>query len=105
MDGKIYYDGSPETLHARNIERNPNICVNLESGTEVIMLEGTSRAADRPSPELAKRLSIEYKRKYKELGYAPEPDSWDGGGLFIFTPRQCIAWTKFNENPTKFLFE
>ena len=105
VDGKIYYDGSPETRHARNIETNPNICVNLESGSEVIMLEGTSRAADKPSPELAKRLSTEYKRKYKELEYAPEPDSWDGGGLFVFIPRHCIAWTKFNENPTKFVFE
>jgi hypothetical protein len=105
MDGKIYYDGSPETRHVRNIEANPNICVNLESGTEVIMLEGVSGAAGKPSAELATRLSAEYKRKYKELGYAPEPDSWDGGGLFVFTPRQCIAWTKFNENPTKFMFE
>jgi hypothetical protein len=105
VDGKIFYDGSPETRHARNIELNPNICVNLESGMEVIMLEGTSRAAGKPSAELAKKLSKEYKRKYKEYGYAPGPNSWNGGGLFVFSPRQCIAWTKFTEDPTKFLFE
>ena len=105
LDGKVYYDGSPETRHSRNIEWNPNISVHLESGTEAIMLEGTSRTADRPSPELGKRLSQEYKKKYREFGYAPAPNSWDEGGLFVFTPRQCIAWTKFNENPTKFIFE
>ena len=44
-------------------------------------------------------------KKYKEMGYAPKPNSWDHGGLFVFTPRQCIAWTQFNENPTKFIFE
>jgi hypothetical protein len=105
IDGKIYYDGSPETRHNRNIEINPYISVHLESGTEAIMLEGTSAPAGKPSPELGKRLSQEYKKKYKELGYAPEPDSWEEGGLYVFTPRQCIAWSKFNEDPTKFIFE
>lgn len=105
VDGKIYYDGSPETRHSRNIEQNPNVSVHLESGTEAIMLEGTSRAAEKPTPELGKKLSQAYKEKYKELGYAPEPSAWDEGGLFVFTPRVCIAWTRFTENPTKFIFD
>lgn len=105
VDGKIYYDGSPETRHSRNLEINPHITVNLESGAEAIILEGTARAADKPSPELAQKLSAAYKNKYGDMGYAPEPDSWDQGGLFVFTPRQCIAWSKFNEDPTKFIFE
>jgi len=104
VDGKVYYDGSPETRHSRNIERNPYVSVHLENGTQAIMLEGTCKPAGKPSPVLGKRLSQEYKKKYKELGYAPEPDSWDGGGLYVFTPRQCIAWSKFNEDPTKFIF-
>jgi hypothetical protein len=105
VDGKIYYDGSSETRHNRNIEVNPYISVHLESGTEAVILEGTSGPAQKPSSELAQKLSKEYKRKYQELGYAPEPNSWDAGGLFVFTPRQCIAWSKFNEDPTKFMFE
>ncbi len=105
VDGKIYYDGSPETRHARNIASNPNISVNLESGTEAIILEGTAIASEKPSAELGKKLSQAYKKKYEELGYAPEPNSWDKGGLYVFTPRQCIAWSKFNEDPTKFVFE
>lgn len=105
VDGKIYYDGSSETRHNRNIEVNPNIAVHLESGAEAIMLEGTSEPAGKPSPELGKRLSEAYRKKYKALGYAPGPHSWDEGGLYVFTPRQCIAWSKFNEDPTKFIFE
>jgi hypothetical protein len=105
IDGKIYYDGSPETRHARNIESNPQISLHLESGTEAIMLEGTSAPAGKPSPELGKKLSQAYKKKYKDFGYAPEPNAWDEGGLFVFTPHQCIAWTSFTENPTKFVFE
>ena len=104
LDNKFYYDGSPETRHARNIMENPHITLNLESGSEAIILEGTAAPAGKPSPELGRRLAQAYK-KYKELGYAPKPDSWDEGGLYVFTPRQCIAWSNFTQNPTKFVFE
>lgn len=104
-DGLIYYDGSPKTQHARNITENPHVSLHLESGEQAIILEGTSRPAGVPSAELAQKLSDEIKRKYAEAGYAPEPDQWNEGGLYVFTPRQCIAWTNFVEDPTKFVFE
>jgi nitroimidazol reductase NimA-like FMN-containing flavoprotein (pyridoxamine 5'-phosphate oxidase superfamily) len=105
LDGRIYYDGSPETRHARNILEKPHVTLHLESGEKAIIMEGESRPADKPSVELAQRLSEAYKSKYAEDGYAPEPDQWDEGGLYVFTPRQCLAWTVFFENPTKFVFE
>ena len=105
LDGRIYYDGSPETRHAQNIARNPHVAVHLEDGEKAIILEGTSAPAGKPEASLARRLSEAYKRKYAASGYSPEPDQWDEGGLFVFTPRQCIAWTVFMENPTKFVFE
>ena len=105
LDGRIYYDGSPETLHARNIMKNPHVSLHLESGDKAIILEGSSQPAEKPSAELARKLSDAYKAKYTQHGYAPEPDQWDEGGLYVFTPRQCLAWTVFFENPTKFLFE
>jgi hypothetical protein len=105
VDGKIYYDGSPETRHSRNIKLSPNIAVHLENGTQPIILYGISVPSEKPSPELGKKLSQAYKEKYKDLGYAPEPNSWDEGGLFVFTMHECITWTNFLEDPTKFLFE
>ncbi len=104
VEGKIYYDGSPETRHAQNIEGNPNVSVHLESGSEAVILEGIARPAGKPSLELGKKLSQAY-RKYKEMGYSPKPNAWDEGGLFVFTPRQCIAWSNFTKDPTKFVFE
>ena len=105
IDGLIYYDGSPETRHARNIAENPHVSLHLESGSEAIIMEGEAKSAGKPSAELARRLSAMYKEKYAADDYAPEPDQWDGGGLFVFRPRQCLAWTVFFENPTKFEFE
>jgi Pyridoxamine 5''-phosphate oxidase. len=119
LDGKLYYDGSPETRHARNLEKDPRVTLHLESGNDVVIMEGTSQPASKPDPstrrakdepsglrlELAQRLSAVYCAKYESDGYAPKPDQWDQGGLYVFTPRQCLAWTKFFENPTKFVFE
>jgi len=104
MDNKFYYDGSSETRHAQNIITNPNVSVHLESGDQAIILEGRSQPSDKPESDLAQRLAEEYRRKYTQHGYAPEPSQWDEGGLYIFTPRQCLAWTVFFENPTKFEF-
>jgi hypothetical protein len=105
VDNRFYYDGSPETRHARNLRENPHITLNLESGSQAIILEGASAPAGKPSSALGKKLSQAYKKKYKEFGYSPKPNSWDEGGLYVFTPRQCIAWSNFTENPTKFVFE
>lgn len=105
LDGKLYYDGSPETRHARNIVNNPNVTLHLESGNDVVIMEGTSVPASKPDSELAQRLSAGFKLKYGSEGYAPETTQWDEGGLYIFTPHQCLAWTKFFENPTKFIFD
>lgn len=104
LDNKFYYDGSPETLHARNLLQNPHVTLNLESGSKAIILEGTSAPVGKPSPELGKRLAKAYQKKYKPMGYSPKPHQWDEGGLYVFTPRQCIAWSNFTQDPTKFIF-
>jgi hypothetical protein len=105
LDGKGYFDGSPETRHARNIAGNPQVVLHLESGDEAIIVEGVCRAAPKPTPKLGKRLAEAYAAKYAQFGYSPQPDQWDHGGLFEVIPRKVLAWTKFNEDPTKFLLE
>jgi len=105
LDNKLYYDGSPQTRHAQNIMKNPHVTLHLESGTKVVIMEGTSKPADKPGLEFAKQLAKAISSKYSDQGYSPEPTQWDEGGLYVFTPRQCLAWTSFYENPTKFLFE
>jgi hypothetical protein len=71
----------------------------------VVIMEGPSMPASKPDADLAQRLSEAYCAKYESDGYAPKSTQWDEGGLYVFTPRQCLAWTKFFENPTKFVFE
>lgn len=101
----FYFDGSPETRHARNIAHNPFVSVHLESGDNVVILEGTARAVEKPAPQLAALVARAYSDKYAVHGYAPAPDQWNEGGLFEVTPRCVLAWTKFTDDPTKFEFE
>ena len=103
VDGKIYFDGSRETRHARNLAQNPAVVLHLESGERAVIVEGSGRAIDRPPKDLALRLARAYGRKYADLGYSPEPTQWDDGGLFEVGPRVILAWTKLTEDPTKFV--
>jgi pyridoxamine 5'-phosphate oxidase-like protein len=103
VNGLLYFDGSPQTRHARNIARNPFVCVHLESGERAVIVEGVGKETT-PGRDLAVAVAGAYSAKYKALGYSPEPDSWDAGGLFEITPHTVIAWNSFTVDPTKFVF-
>jgi nitroimidazol reductase NimA-like FMN-containing flavoprotein (pyridoxamine 5'-phosphate oxidase superfamily) len=105
VEEKIYFDGSPETRHARNIAANPHVSVHLESGDNVVIVDGIALAVEKPNPELAKKISKAYGKKYANQGYAPQPDQWDEGGLFEVTPQSAMAWTTFTEDPTKYVWK
>jgi hypothetical protein len=108
VDEKFFYDGSPQTRHARNLEGNPHCALHLEDGEASTILEGTSTVPDPVVGELGARLSAEYTRKYERLGYAPGPDAWSGessGGLHVFTPTSAIAWSRFPTDVTRFEFD
>ncbi|MDQ6675132.1 MAG: pyridoxamine 5'-phosphate oxidase family protein [Chloroflexota bacterium] len=45
VDHALYFDGSPETRRSRNLAVNPAIAVHLESGDQVVILEGEALKA------------------------------------------------------------
>ncbi|MET3803251.1 hypothetical protein ABIB25_000235 [Nakamurella sp. UYEF19] len=106
LDGRFYYDGSPETRHVRNVSSNPAMTLNLESGTRTVILEGDSFATRADADGLGGRLSAAFG-KYAEAGYSPEPGSWageSGGGLRVFAPTRALAWFDFPKDCTRFRF-
>lgn len=106
MDGRFWYDGAPTTVHARNAETNPAVTLTLESGSQVVIIEGESHATRADADGLGTRLSQAFS-KYADDGYAPDPDSWagpDGGGLRVITPRRALAWFDFPKDCTRFTF-
>lgn len=107
VDGRFYYDGSPETRHARNLDDNPQVNLHLEDGEDVVIMEGTAQALPHPDRELTQKLAQAYGKKYAARGYAPKPEQWDDGGMYVFTPRKVLAWTNFVQKPdaTRFVLD
>jgi len=107
LDGRFWYDGSPHTRHALNLEYNPACALHLQSGTVVTIVEGVSMRSDPIIGDLGQRLSAEYARKYEKSGYAPSADAWSGedaGGMRVLTPEKAIAWSVFPTDMTRFSF-
>ena len=105
--GRFWYDGSPDTVHVRNLTANPACVLHLEDGSQAVIVEGRSVAAAPPGVDLGTRLSEAMTAKYGPLGYSPSPDSWEGpdsGGLRVLTPTSAMAWFAFPSDVTRFRF-
>lgn len=106
LDGRFWYDGSPETVHVRNLEINPSCTINLESGTDVVIVEGESLRSAPITGDLGTRLAAEYARKYGPE-YTPSADAWSdeiAGGMRHVVPNKVLAWSEFPKDLTRFTF-
>ena len=105
LDGVLYFEGSPETRRARNIAVNPALVVHLESGDEVVILEGEARETGTPEQALAERLAAAFTAKYAAThDYRPDSHQWDNGGLWAMRPRVAFAWSEFPKTVTRWRF-
>ncbi|HEX9120529.1 MAG TPA: hypothetical protein VF840_08315 [Terriglobales bacterium] len=72
---------------AKNIAHNPAVSVHLESGDDVVILEGEAIEADVTERKLRAKLDRECKRKYTMLLLVmPE------GIGYRVRPRVVLAW-------------
>jgi hypothetical protein len=102
VDDTWYYDGSPETLHARNLARSPAAIMHLEDGEQAVIVEGESLPVT-PSGDLGERLAAAFAKYHPK--YAPGPADWDRGGLWGLVPHKVLAWTTYPEDCTRFRFD
>ena len=63
VDDRWYVEGGP-TRWQRNLRANPKLAVKVESGKEVVIVEGVAREIVKPESALAARLLAGYA-KYK----------------------------------------
>lgn len=105
LDGRLYFDGSPQTRRGRNLAANPAVVVHLEDGTRPVILQGEAEEIKAPPLELRRRLSAAYAAKYRAHGYEPGPETWESGGLYVVRVRQAFAWTEFPRDATRWNFD
>lgn len=110
LDGTLYFDGSDQTRRMKNLAANPAVSIHLESGDEVVILEGTVEpVAPPPAKALAEAIAARYTAKYTAHSYAPAPDQWDQGGLYAMRPKIGLGWTlrageEFGKSYTRWRF-
>ena len=98
LDGAFYFDGIPTARWARNIVSNPAAAVHLESGTDVVILEGTVEDLVTDA-EVGARISAVWTVKYGRL--VPEAAT---RGIFRLCPNTARAWRRFPEDATRWQF-
>jgi general stress protein 26 len=62
LEGDFLFSTHPETVTARNLTANPALVVHLESGEQVMIVEGTAKRLDDRA--LLARFGEAYEAKY-----------------------------------------
>jgi nitroimidazol reductase NimA-like FMN-containing flavoprotein (pyridoxamine 5'-phosphate oxidase superfamily) len=86
LDGAFYFGTGRSSRKARNINDNPELSIHLESGDDVIILEGT--AVEISDAEAAAKLDAICKKKYK----MPLPVMPGESVCYRVRPRIVLAW-------------
>lgn len=95
VDSTLYFGGAQNTRWSRNLAENPQVAVHLESGDEVIILEGSVSRITDPKHPLVKTIDAAYKAKYGMPHGIP---------FWTLHPHVVFAWTKFLTDATRWIF-
>ncbi len=102
VDGALFYGGSEETVHHRNLAANAEVVAHVGEYSEVVIVEGTA-GPEELDDELRRRVAAAHV-KYPQYGPPPDPETWDARGLLVLRPRRVLAWTDFPKDCTRFSF-
>ncbi len=101
LDGRVMFATDAKSAKGRNALRNPAGSVHLESGDDVVIIDGEfERVTDE---ELLKKFNTAYEVKY-DLN--PESGG-DEAPVFALNARVVLAWleTDFPKTATRWQFE
>jgi PPOX class probable F420-dependent enzyme len=94
---RVCFSTDPASAKGRNLARDPRATIHLESGDDVVILEG---AVTRLPDDLAQPVQDAYTSKY-QWEVTVDPASWHA-----LAPRRVYAWTEqsFPRTATRFDF-
>ncbi len=81
-DGALYFGSDPRSRKGRNLQADPRVCVHLESGDDVVIVEGVVQEVS--GDELASP-SRAYAAKYELPGGL-------GSAALMVRPHVAFAW-------------
>jgi hypothetical protein len=94
LEGMLIFSVGPRSAH--NLKTNPRASVHLESGDDVVIVEGHVEPFADPDGSLFPRMADAMAAKYD---YRPEDT--DG---YILRPQTAYAWSSFPADATRWRF-
>jgi pyridoxine/pyridoxamine 5'-phosphate oxidase len=93
-DGSLFFSCAATSRKARDLARDPRLVVHLESGAEVVIVEGTAEQVE-PDDELMRVYSAKYG-----------PTDPGVGDWYRVVPRRVLAWREedYPRSATRFDF-
>lgn len=98
VEGALYFSTDADSVKGKNIERSPEVSIHLESGDDVVILEGV--AAKVYDETTMKKYADAYEAKYN---FRPEEGP---GAAYVLRPRKGFAWLErdFPSTATRYSF-
>jgi len=92
----VVFSTDPESLKARNFLARPDVVVHLESGDDVVIVEGRVQAFDR--------ALLEAFLDAYEVKYDLRPNAEQTEGIYMVRPQRVLAWREqdFPTSATRF---
>lgn len=99
FDDMLWFGGSDETVHHRNLLARPSVAVHLQDALSAVIIEGRA-TLHSPTHDVASHLARLSADKY---GYGSPAEAFLVP-LWQVTPSQVLAWTDFPRDATRFTF-
>jgi hypothetical protein len=102
IDGAVFFGTARASRKARNLAHQPRVSIHLDSGDDVVILEGTTVEVDLTDKQMFKKLDAASRAKYKmPLTVTP------GSVFYSVYPDVVLAWTEkdFPNNATRWRFD
>ncbi len=101
MNDTFIFSTSPESVKARNLQRDGRCLVQMQVEEDVFLLEGMATPAD-PALVASPAFLDLYEAKYQ---YRPAPEDMVGSG-WVVTPITILAWNEKSmlESQTRYRF-
>jgi nitroimidazol reductase NimA-like FMN-containing flavoprotein (pyridoxamine 5'-phosphate oxidase superfamily) len=98
FDDAVVFGTNGSSRKARNLDRDPRVVVHLESGDEVVILEGVVETI-----EVTERMADAFQRKYD---WRPDLGHDDNSRWYRLRPDRAQAWveTDYPRTATRFDF-
>ncbi len=103
LNETLYFGAEAGSVKVRNLAANPALLVHLESGDDVVILEGEAEWLAAADPTLWARVADDYAAKYD--GFRPDPPTAQQP-FIVLRPKRALGWLEkdFVRSATRWRF-